>query len=220
MENPKTKPKSAPNKVTFFYNYSPSNLDFVNNKQIAYEGYVTQKHHTLEFSSKSSKTYISFLSSGEFDKWCSHVDSIEIDFQKEFSSSIIALKSRKNDRFNYWNDVLSDFIEAIKEYTEQKNELKETYHSRISEESARHFLFLAPLLVDHEFHIYIDSSNGCFNVDFCTRDNGLLTTLISENGHVHYSYVAQNKKIFKITGTAKFKDSKDFIKFNKVLQML
>lgn len=208
------------NKVTFIYNYSPSDLDFVNNKQIAYEGYVTRKHQVWEFSSKPAETHKNFLSGGEFDKWCNHVDSIEIDFQKEYCSSIVALTSCEGVRFEYWENVLWDFTDAVKEYTEQRNDLKEAYHSKISEESARRFLFLAPLLVDHKFHIYIDSSNGCVNVDFCTRDNGLLSTFISENGHVHYSYVAQNKKIFKITGTAKFKNSKDFIKFNKVLQML
>ncbi|MBS1169991.1 MAG: hypothetical protein H6R01_909 [Burkholderiaceae bacterium] len=116
--------------------------------------------------------------------------------------------------------VIKEFLGAARDYLAQKNELIEESLSEISSESARRFLFLAPLLADRKFHVYINSTNGCVNVDFGTRDNGVLTTLISDNGQVHYSYVAQNHRIYKLTGTAKFKNSKDFIKFNKILQML
>ena len=220
MRNLRIKHKTMLNKVTFFYAYSPSSLDLGNNKRIAHEGYATRRYEPSKILSKSKKTYVKFLNGDEFNRWCNHIDSIEIDFQKEFSPSIYTLGLCKDVKFDFWQNVLSDFIGAIKDYNEKECELENISHSKISEESARRFLFLAPLLADYNFHIYIDSNSGCFNVDLDTKDNGVLTAFISENGNIHYSYVAQNKKIFKITGTAKFKDSKDFIKFNKVLQML
>lgn len=196
---------------------------FLERKLVASQDVVTQKSHKLEFFSsekKLSQIYTSseYPSSNDFDDWCSHVDAIVIDFQKDFNPSIEALKLCKITQFDYWKSILSEFMEAIKDYTEQQKEFTQT--SCISIESAKRFLFLVPVFAAHKPRVYIDASNGCFNVDMPTRDNGILSTQISENGQIHYSYVAQNKKIFKITGTAKFRDSKDFIKFNKVLQML
>ncbi len=199
-----------------FYNYPEPKLVF--SRDISH-----QQHRKSEFFNRAtslSQTYLSVghFGSVDFDDWCSHIDSITINLDEEFNPSIEALKLCEITQFDYWKNVLSEFMEAIKEYGEHQKECTQT--SRISTESAKRFLFLVPMLAAHKPRIYIDGNNGCFNVDIATRDNGILSTQISDNGHVHYSYVAQNKKIFKISGTAKFKDSRDFIKFNKVLQML
>lgn len=163
-------------------------------------------------------SHFEYPNSEDFDEWCKHVESIAIDFQREFNPTVATLELCNISQFNYWNDTLAEFMEAIKDYLEQREQLHEL--SGISAKSARRFLFLVPVFASHKPRVYIDASNGCVNVDVMTRDNGILSTQISETGQVHYSYVAQNKNIYKITGTAKFKDSRDFIKFNKVLQML
>jgi len=162
----------------------------------------------------------SFHATDEFEKWCDFVETINIDFKQEHSSPNDILNLFKGVSLPHSRRVIKEFLGAARDYLAQKNELIEESLSEISSESARRFLFLAPLLADRKFHVYINSTNGCVNVDFGTRDNGVLTTLISDNGQVHYSYVAQNHRIYKLTGTAKFKNSKDFIKFNKILQML
>lgn len=175
---------------------------------------------TFKYEEKSLNTFygIDYPGSRVFDDWCHHVKSISIDLDKEFNSSIAVLESDKFADFGHWRMILNEFMGAIKEHKEQKNEIKHM-HS-ISMESAKRFLFLVPVLASHGPRVYIDASNGCFNVDFIGRENGILSTQISDNGQIHYSYVSENKKIFKITGTAKFKDSRDFIKFNKILKML
>lgn len=195
----------------------------IEDKSQASQNVIPQKNEKWDFfhsEKKLSHVYSSFKypNSEDFDEWCKHVESIAIDFQREFNPTVATLELCNITHFDYWNNTLAEFMEAIRDYLEQRKQLHEI--SEISEKSARRFLFLVPVFASHKPRVYIDASNGCVNVDVSTRDNGILSTQISENGQVHYSYVAQSKKIYKITGTAKFKDSRDFIKFNKVLQML
>lgn len=192
-------------------------------KTICSPDIVTQKYSEPEvfsYATTSSRYYSSLeeTDSDIFDDWCKHINAISIDLKKEFDPSTEALKLHNYTNSNNWKDILSEFMMAVQEHKENQSEFKQT-HS-ISIESARRFLFLVPILATYRPRVYIDASNGCFNVDMTTRDNGILSTQISDNGQIHYSYVSQNKKIFKITGTAKFKDSRDFIKFNKILQMI
>lgn len=166
-----------------------------------------------------SHTYYSFehSESADFDEWCKQVSEIDIDFQGEFNSSIETLECAIRN-FSFWKNLVRDFMDAIEDYKGHQKECNN--FSQISEGSAKRLLLLIPILANHKPRIYIDANNGCFNADMQTRDNGILSAQISDGGQIFYSYVAQNNKIFKITGTAKFKDFRDFIKFNKVLQML
>lgn len=214
--------------------HSKKKLDLGNSKEAAYKklkkdfllkknseiNYEVHEHTVWINSIRKPKKYLNYLATGEFDKWCNFIDSFDFDFCKEFDSSLKIFDLCENIKYKYWELVVVEFMEAVREYLTQRIELKEESLSEISSESARRFLFLAPILANHNFQVYIDSTNGCVNVDFGTRDNGVLTTLISDNGHIHYSLVAENKKLYKFTGTAKFKDSRDFIKFNRVLGML
>jgi hypothetical protein len=199
------------------YDQLKKDLGFVQNKKIEYE---VREHFVWINPITKPKKYLNYLATGEFDKWCSFIESVDFDFHKEFNASVKVFDFCENVRYEYWQVVVNEFMGAVKEYLTQKSELNEETLSEISNESARRFLFLAPLLVNRKYQVYIDSTNGCVNVDFGTRNNEVLSTFISDNGHVHYSLVAENKKIYKLSGTAKFKDSRDFIKFNKVLGML
>lgn len=176
-------------------------------------------YHVQGMNTDLYRSYINFefVSADVFDGWCRHINDADIDLRSEFDPSIIALESFTNNEMS-WRHVLFEFMDAIKDYKDQQKELN--HISEISKESAKRFLWLAPILANHNPRVYIDSSNGNFNIDIPTHDNGILSSQISENGYIYYSLVGQNTKIYKITGTAKFKTSKDFIKFNKILRML
>lgn len=215
MKNPKIKPLGSIRSVVVF--------NYLEHRSIVSRDIKPQRYDRSEVfdsATKSSHIYSSLEYPGAniFDAWCEHVNSISIDFKDEFNPSTEALELQYPTHSNNWKKVLSEFMIAIREHKEQQNELRHIH--AISTESAKRFLLLVPILAVHRPRVYIDASNGCFNVDFVARDNGILSTQISANGQIHYSYVSQNKKIFKISGTAKFKDFKDFIKFNKILQML
>ncbi|WP_155637677.1 hypothetical protein [Burkholderia cepacia] len=171
------------------------------------------------YKSTISRTYYSLKhsESTKFDEWCRQINDIDIDFRGEFNASVRNLEYVLHN-FSFWKSLVRDFMDAIEDYKAHQRE--SSNFSQISEESAKRLLLLIPLLVNHKPKIYIDANNGCFNADMQTRDNGILSTQISDGGQIFYSYVAQNNKIFKITGTAKFKDFRDYIKFNKILQML
>jgi len=204
-------------------NFSESDDDNAGQKLVVSQRVKSKMQHSVEFSSHSWKSAKFFSTYGlpngsDFDDWFKKIESVTIDFKENFDPSIAILGLCDDKSFDLWQPLLNEFMGAIEEYKDQTNECAGISH--ISEESARRFLFLVPVFAAHRLKIYIDSSNGCFNVDISTRDNGVLTTQISESGQVYYSYVAKNKRIYKITGVAKFKDARDFLKFNKVLQML
>lgn len=214
MANLKIKPNHA--NTTFLLNCE-------NYKRVTLRDPMVRSYQKSEFFSyviKSSQIYSSLeqSESNNFDEWCEHVLSINIDFEGEFNPSTDALDFSIIAHLSYSKHIRQEFMGAIEDYKEHKKEFGEA--SKISPESARRFLLLLPILASHKPKVYIDARNGCFNVDMQTRDNGVLSTQIADNGQIYYSYVAQNKRIYKITGTAKFKDPKDFLKFNKILQML
>lgn len=172
--------------------------------------------HAVEFSKIYSNKGHS--EDSHFNQWWIYVDSISIDIQKHYNPSLEVFEFCNSPRFEHLKPLVDEFMSAVHEHFEQRKDYE--LISDISNESAKFFLFLVPLFATHKPKVYIDSTNGCVNVDLPTRDNGILSTQISSNGQVHYSLAARNRKIFKISGTAKFKDTKDLIKFNKVLQML
>lgn len=174
----------------------------------------------FSYTIKSSQFYSDFDQSDDrnYDAWCAHICSIDMDFEGEFTPSTEALDFRIIDKSSYFRRLCQEFMDAIEDY--KKYQKESTQASKISKESAKRFLLLLPILADYRPKVHIDAQNGCFNFDMQTRDNGILSTQISDTGQVHYAYVAQHTKIYKITGTAKFKDPKDFIKFNKILKML
>lgn len=159
-----------------------------------------------------------FPSGTEFGKWCSHIDALEIKLKGSFDPSTHLLKSSVFGNKLSCEGVFSEFMRAIESY----KELKEDQGSLpdISEESARRFLLLAPLLASSDPKVYLDTQTGNFNFDIILSGNGILSAQVLPTGAVHYSYVAEHFRIYKITGTAKFKCSFDYIKFIKILRMI
>ncbi|WP_321919788.1 hypothetical protein [Paraburkholderia tropica] len=223
MANPKIKSDFGKPAV-IHYNERPAAFDLnIQSVQVTNEfAYPIKRKFDQKIEKKTYQFHSTFEQekSANFDEWCRHISTVVIDFQRELNEStdLDLLDCNIRDYSRNWKKVVDDFIEAIGDYRQHQEQYSNT--SLISEASARCLLFLIPLLAEHKPKIYIDSSNGCFNADMQTRDNGILTTHISGDGKIFFSCVAQNKRLYKITGTAKFKDPVDFIKFNKVLQML
>ncbi|MEI2771869.1 MAG: hypothetical protein ABTR54_07925 [Candidatus Competibacter sp.] len=176
--------------------------------------YVTQpqKHHKRFIS-------VSVLPSDTaFGKWCNYIDSLEINLKGNFDPSTCLLSSDVFGPLFSWGNIFIEFMRAIECYKELENDRGNL--PDISEESARRFLLLAPLLVSTNPKIYLDTQTGNFNFDIIPLENGVLSAQVLPIGAVHYSYVAEHSRIYKITGTAKFKCSLDYVKFSKILRMI
>lgn len=146
------------------------------------------------------------------ESWNNFVDSVTFDFDIETKNSII----EKKEVLNYSTYV--KFEKAIYEYLEEKREKK--YLKDISKPALKNFLYLLPVVERYSPSIAIDSDTGFIDTIFNTKDNGIFTALITKNGEIHYSRVSKGVKIYKFSGVAKIKDSRDFKHFSKVLEML
>ena len=153
------------------------------------------------------------FSKGRFESWLSRVADLSMDFSKadDIESFGFVLSECKEAEL-----PILKLIEAVRDY---KEELADGA-SPISESSARSYLIIAVLLVNYEFDIYFDSNNGCVSVDISTGNKEILATQFSSDSRVHFSLVGRGKKIFKLSGTAKFKDEVDFVNFDKILRLL
>lgn len=145
--------------------------------------------------------------------WNKIVDSMTFEFDLKARKSII---SSHNLLDSY--KTISKFEKAIYEYLEEKSEKK--HLKDISKVALKNFLYLLPIFEIHSPDIAIDSDTGFVDTTFNTRDNGLFTALVTESGEIHYSRVSKGVKIYKFSGVAKIKDSRDFKHFAKVLEML
>lgn len=144
--------------------------------------------------------------------WNKFVDSMTFDFDLKTKKSLVS----KDKILNY--TTFLKFEKAVYEYLEDKNEKK--YLKDISKSALKNFLYLLPVFDRYSPNIAIDSDTGFIDSTFNTRDNGLFTALVTENGEIHYSRVSKGIKIYKFSGIAKIKDSRDFKHFAKVLEML
>lgn len=173
----------------------------------------------------------------EFYSWIEKIEKIEkITFNNEFIHSsiddeikvfakklMLALNDELNNGactscLNEWYDKSRTAQNAIVDYTDF---LQGSDNAKpLSTRSIKNFLYLIPIIYPYNPSISIDADTGCFTAIFDSSNKGLMTLLISSKGELHYSFAERGHKIFKISGTAKIKDPKDFTGFNKVLSML
>ncbi len=168
-----------------------------------------KKRKTHIFYSEDMQS--SYLQSEE-EYWMKTVDSVKFDFLTNKKS--LSLQKELNI---YYKTFLR-FQEAIDSYMEDKDDHK--HISDISIKSAKNFLYLLPTIDSYLPNINIDADTGYVNITFTTNDNGVLSALVTGKAEIHYSRISKGVKIFKISGVAKIKDSRDFNKFAKVLEML
>lgn len=140
-------------------------------------------------------------------------DNVVLDTKKD------SLKNTESSLPNiHCNVLLEKFAYAITEYQEQKSETE--HQKNISEKSAKNFLHLIPIFAYNAPQVSIDSDTGYFVATFSAKDNGIFNALITDSGDIHFSLVKRGRKIVKISGTAKIKDSYDLKEFGQVLMML
>lgn len=153
-----------------------------------------------------------------FSAWHDHISKVEINLNNAFDPSLKVLELCTNIDFEDLQPTVNELIEAVRDYKECQVDSPNT--ASISNASAKQFLYLTPVFATHKVRLYIDSSNGCLNVDVLTSGNEKFSTHIENNGTVHYSLIGRGNRLVKISGTAKFKDSRDLKEFGKVLKML
>lgn len=148
----------------------------------------------------------------EEEYWNNKIDSVKFDFLAK--TELIHLQNKQDINYN----TFLKFQEAIDDYIKDKK--IHNYIKEISKESAKNFLYLIPTIDSYSPNITIDADTGCVNITFTTNDNGLLSALITAKSEIHYSRVSRDMKIYKISGIAKIKDTRDFHNFSKILRML
>lgn len=154
----------------------------------------------------------SLLTHTDEESWNILVDSIEFELSFEQNNQLSLIE----DQFDY--ETLKNFEKAVKNYIEEKKEKK--YMKDISSKSLKNFLYLLPVFEKYLPSISIDADTGYVNSTFITRDKGMFTALVTQKGDIHYSRVSRGMKIYKFSGVAKIKDSRDYKHFAKVLEML
>lgn len=146
------------------------------------------------------------------ENWNLLVDSIEFNLELELNKSLTLIE----EKFDFKTFV--KFEEAVKSYLKEKTNNKNM--KAISIKSLKNFLYLLPIFEKYLPSISIDADTGYVNSTFTTRDNGLFTALTTAKSEIHYSRVSKGVKIYKFSGVAKIKDTRDFKHFEKVLEML
>ena len=171
--------------------------------------YLTDIYRRHEFYSEDMQL-ISRIDKEEY--WMEKVDRVQFDFVYN------SLETSIEKYFDINYTTLTKFQSIIKEYLNDKS--TKTNMKNISKKSAKNFLYLIPTIEEYSPNINIDADTGYVNITFVTKDYGLLSALITEKSEIHYSRVSRGVKIYKISGVAKIKDSRDFKHFSKILGML
>jgi hypothetical protein len=173
-----------------------------------YQGRLTEYHATSVFQTPSEQ---------DISDWLAQAVDMVIDFDAAFDHRGHHHFTDSNFPVSY-KKLLSDFQEALWEYLEFQKSTDGV--PTPSEPSVRSFLFLIPSLALFDPDISIDSANGCVNLSIHRGKFGVLTSLIGSDGRVYYSFAGRSERIFKITGTAKFKTARDHMQFSRVLNLL
>jgi len=160
----------------------------------------------------SEKMHYVYDISTDEELWNSLVDDMKFDFEQDFNNTLSIIENKIHYKtFKRFEETVNSYLE---EQTTNKN------MKTISTKSLKNFLYLLPILERYLPSISIDADTGYVNSTFNTRDKGVFTALVTQRGEIHYSRVSKGVKIYKFSGVAKIKDSRDFKHFAKVLEML
>lgn len=174
----------------------------------------------LEFNEKSINRYNVYDDS--FKKkpdeyWYDLVENLTMDLSKKLETDFpVFIEQLESSSFV--RKVFKALDDVVEEY---KNEQKSApYLKNISAQSAKNFLHLMPIIYTYSTTVAIDSDTGFINAGFSAKDSSLLNALISDSNEIYYSLVGRSEKIFKISGTAKIKSTKDLKQFKRIMAML
>jgi len=112
-------------------------------------------------------------------KWIEYITQLNIDFHRE------AMLYTWEHSTEEWENTLVRFDVVIANYNEAFKKIK--HFKEISNASAKNFLYLVPTISKYDPCISIDADTGYFNITFKSKDSGILTALITEDGVIHYS---------------------------------
>ncbi len=154
----------------------------------------------------------------DFAAWANYVRDIAVDFEGGVADSTFVLEHLGQARRRLWAPIVDRFCAAIREYQEFKAERPDA--SDVSQDSVRRLLLLIPIIANRSPRFHVDSTDGCFSVDVGVGNDRVMSVHVGGSGHVNFSYVGQKKRIYRLSGTAKFRDLEDYEEFNRVLRML
>jgi hypothetical protein len=144
---------------------------------------------------------------------------------------------KKIEKINSVN-ILEDFQVIVKElslFVNYSNLLKKLEYTigiylekninvelnKITNESIKNFIYILPYISKYkDVLVNIELESGFINCYFNTKDNGLLSILITDKGNIHFSRVSEDINIYKISGMLKVKNKMDLKHLEKVLRML
>lgn len=156
----------------------------------------------------------------DFHAWVENVCSLTFNFDADADAvaSMRIIDQLLIDGDDLLDDAISRICDAVAEYRAVLRDCV-TAH-KISEDSAKRVFLIVPLLKERNPRFHVDSTNGFFSVDVAAAGGRVMTMQVNDNGYVHFSYVGRGVRVFKLTGTAKFREFEDFQEFDRVLQML
>ncbi len=153
-----------------------------------------------------------------YAEWVDFVEGMSFDFSRLSAVREEIRSLRSSGSFDFWSSMFHKIESAVRSYDEFR--LSALGAPSISEESGKRLFLLIPVLAGREPNFHVDASDGCFSVDLGAGGGRIMSVHVGHSGHVNFSYVGKNRKILKITGTAKFRDFGDFEEFERVLRML
>ena len=157
----------------------------------------------------------------EWIEWCGFLEKYNYIID-DFEQSIQTISNIPNLSFfsEKSNSLLKEkIIEIIENY--QLARLENLNLAPLSKEALNSFLLIIPILSCYSYSsIHIDSTNGNINIDIAQNSKGILNLQIASNKLIYFSYVGENSRIFKITGTFKLKNNFDLIELNRLFHLL
>ena len=162
-----------------------------------------------------------FASNEEWVIWCNLLEKYEhaIDNIQQNAQIIDTIPNELffSESFNY--SLKEEIIRIIQDYEIARKDNSNL--APLSREALNSFLLIIPILSCYSFPIiHIDSTNGNINIDITQNPRGVLNIQIVSNRLIYFSYVGENSKIFKFTGTFKLKNNFDLIELNRLFHLL
>lgn len=154
----------------------------------------------------------------DFSTWAEFADRVDCSFAGGNAGEGSVSTQFINSVPDNYKNTCSVFLEAINNY---RHEFEGISNARkISSKSAKNFLYLIPILNRYHPQISVDADTGYLSVTLSGSGANLLSALVTDKGDVHFSLVESGKRIFKLSGVAKVKDSYDYNKVRKIFELL
>ena len=174
-----------------------------------------------DYKIASLNNFRDFASNEEWVIWCNFLEQYEhtIDNIQQNAQIIDTIPNELFFFFCFNYSLKEEIIRIIQDYEIARKDNSNL--APLSREALNSFLLIIPILSCYSFPIiHIDSTNGNINIDITQNPRGVLNIQIVSNRLIYFSYVGENSKIFKFTGTFKLKNNFDLIELNRLFHLL